>query len=301
MHFTFEHPYFLLLLPFLLCLIYCKKADTTSFLPRLDWIPKKTRRLNYHTILKIAIFTLLTLSLASPITYDAITPSQKQGRDIVLALDTSGSMKESGFSHNDTELSKFALLQTLVADFIDKRVSDNIGIVAFGTFAFSASPVTYDHESLKTLLSMLEVEIAGKNTAIGDAISQSITTLSFAKAKEKIIILITDGINNAGSISIQDAVNEAKAKDIKVYTIGLGSKKEYDAALLERISQETFAKSFGASDAKELQAVYDEIDSLIPSAIRSEQYLNKRALFYPFLLLATLLLFLFIGQRKGIV
>ncbi len=299
MHMAFEHPYFLLLLPLVWCLIYCKKIHATSYLPKLEWIPKKHRMFNYQTLLNIAIFTLLSFALASPIGYDALAPSKKHGRAIVLALDTSGSMKESGFSQIDSDKSKFELLQELVSDFIDKRTSDNIGIVAFGTFAFSASPVTYDHANLKRLLKMLEVEIAGKNTAIGDAIDQSITTLAFSKAKEKIIVLITDGISNAGHISIQDAVLKAKEKQIKIYTIGLGSSKEYDATLLTRIAQESFGKSFGAKNAQELTDVYAEIDSLMPSAIRSEQYLNKKAYFYPLLLLAMLLLIAQITLKRG--
>ena len=300
MHYTFENPYFLLLLPLALCLLYCKKMGKSMYLPRLDWIPKKNRLFNIQTLLKLSIFFLLVFSLSSPIAYDTITPSQKHGRDIVLALDTSGSMRETGFSQTKKGVSKFELLQTLVADFIDKRASDNIGVVAFGTFAFSASPVTYDHQSLKALLAMLEVEIAGKNTAIGDAIDQSLTTLSFSKAKEKVIILITDGISNAGSVSIQDAVAKAKAQHIKIFTIGLGSKKEFDAKLLERIAQESFGKSFAAKDAKALQAVYDEIDSLMPSAIRSEQYLRKKVLFPLPLLLATLLLFWLLSRERGL-
>jgi len=300
MQFSFEYPYFLLLLPLLLCLITCKKTTAAvRYLPRLEWIPKKQRLLNLNTLLKIAIFTLGIFALASPFAYDSISPSQRDGRDIVLALDTSGSMREMGFSNKDTEKSKFELLQTLVADFIDKRVSDNIGIVAFGSFAFTASPVTYDHQSLKELLMMLEVEIAGKNTAIGDAIAQSITTLKHTKAKEKIIILITDGISNSGAISIKQAVKMAQKEQIKIYAIGLG--KAFDKVILETIAKETNGKTFAAKNAQELHAIYAEIDSLHPSQIRSEQYMHKRMLFPLFLALALLLFFwLFAREERHI-
>ena len=269
-------------------------------LPRLDWIPKKARMWHYETLLKLAIFGLLVFALTSPISYESITPSQKHGRNIILALDTSGSMRESGFSQKQREKTKFELLLSLASDFIDKRPSDNIGVVAFGTFAFSASPVSYDHQSLKELLTMLEVEIAGKNTAIGDAIAQSITTLSFAQAKEKIIILITDGITNAGETSVKDAVKKAQENNIKVYTIGLGTTKEYDAALLQKIASETHGKHFSATNAKDLQKVYEEINTLLPSAIRSEQYLNKKSFFIFPLLLATLLLMGLIYQKGSL-
>lgn len=295
MQFSFEYPYFLLLLPLVLCFITCKKNTSTRYLPRLDWIPKKQRLLNINTLLKIAIFSLGIFALSAPFTYDAITPSQKHGRDIVLTLDTSGSMRELGFSKMDEKKSKFELLQTLATDFINKRVSDNIGVVAFGSFAYSASPVTYDHQSLKELLAMLEVEIAGKNTAIGDAIAQSITTLKFAKAKEKIIIMITDGISNAGSISIKEAVEKAKKEQIRIYTIGLG--KEFDKVILETIATETNAKTFSAKSAEELASVYAEIDNLNPSKIRSEQYMHKSVLF-PLLLAFALALFFWLLARE---
>ncbi len=208
-------------------------------------------------------------------------------------------MRESGFDKKKRDKSKFELSLEIMSDFIDKRVSDNIGVVVFGTFAYSATPVTYDHESLKELLSMLEVEIAGKNTAIGDAIEQSLVTLDFAEAENKIIILITDGINNSGKISVKDAVSKATQKGVKIYTIGLGSSKDFDKNLLEKISSQTGGKSFSASTAKELKEVYEEIDSINPSKIRSEQYLNKKVLFIYPLALATLLFFGLIARIEG--
>jgi len=299
MHYTLQYPYFLLLLPFALCFIYCKKTVIKRYLPKLDWIPKKNRFTNLQTLLKVAIFTLIVISLSLPVGYDAITPSKKHGRDIVLAFDTSGSMRESGFSQVDEEKSKFELSQEIMSAFIDERVSDNIGVVVFGTFAYSASPVTYDHDSLKELLSMLEVEIAGKNTAIGDAIVQSIVTLNFAEAENRIIILITDGINNSGEVSVKDAVSRAVVENIKIYTIGLGDEKDFDASLLQKISSQTHGKSFSAKDAKELREVYEEIDTLHPSSIRSEQYLNKKALFVYPLALAMFLFFWLLARMEG--
>jgi Ca-activated chloride channel family protein len=299
MYYTLQNPYFLLLLPFALCFVYCKKTTKSHYLPKLEWIPKKNRLLNLQTLLKLSIFVLSLLALSNPISYDAITPSKKHGRDIVLALDTSGSMRESGFSEKEEDKSKFELSLEIMSDFIDKRVSDNIGVVAFGTFAYSATPVTYDHEGLKELLSMLEVEIAGKNTAIGEAIAQSLTTLKFAEAKNRLIVLITDGINNSGTISVKKAVEKAQEAGVKIYTIGLGKEKDFDAKLLQTIASNTNGKSFKASNAKELQKIYTEIDSLYPSSIRSEQYLNKKSLFIYPLFLALLLLFWLIARVEG--
>ncbi len=295
---SFEHPYFLLFLPLGLCLVYCKKTSRAIALPKLDWIPRQQRFYNLNTLLKITIFTLSTLALSAPFLYHDIAPSQKNGRAIVLAMDCSGSMRESGYSQEMPDKSKFELLQEVSKDFISQRISDNIGVVVFGTFAFCAAPVTYDHSSLQSLLSMQEVEIAGKNTAIGDALTESIKALSYAKAKEKIIILITDGISNAGSISIKDAVEEAKKEKIKIYSIALGDKKSIDTALLKKISHECGGSYYEALSLKDLITVYHDIDKLEPSEIRSEQYLEKKPLFYLLLFPAVLLFFLLLLREE---
>jgi Ca-activated chloride channel family protein len=301
MNVAFAYPYFLLLLPLGLCFSYCKKSSVSRYLPHLEWIPKKRALLPLNTILQISIFILSIFALSSPFLYDTITPSSKEGRAIVLALDTSGSMRESGFSKEEERKSKFEVLQALASDFIDRREGDNFGIVAFGTFAFSAAPVSYDHPALKTLLSMLEVEIAGKNTAIGDAIKESLQTLSFTQAKERLIIMITDGINNAGSISIKDALKEAKKNHVTIYTIGLGDKKSYDAVILKEIANQTGGTFFPAKDATKLKEVYKKIDALTPSNIASEQYLHQTILFPLFLAVAIALLFWLLLRKERLV
>jgi Ca-activated chloride channel family protein len=244
------------------------------------------------------IFALGVIALAAPVAYSAKFPSHREGLAIVLALDTSGSMRESGFAKGSE--SKFTLLQRVAGDFIRKRSGDNIGIVAFGTFAFAASPISYDTEGVRTLLNMLEVEIAGKNTAIGDAIAQSVRMLRRSHAKEKIIVLVTDGKNNSGSVSVKAAVEMAHREGIKIYTIGLGDAKSYDAPLLKRIAAESGGKMFGASDLKDLKKVYATIDKLLPSPLRSHHYLNARPLFLYPLFLAMLLLFWYQYKRVRI-
>ncbi|RUM66496.1 MAG: hypothetical protein DSZ05_04190 [Sulfurospirillum sp.] len=299
MHFTFEYPAALLLLLLLPCFYFCRKKAKSRFLPKLSWLPVRGSLLHRELWWRILIFTLVVTALAAPISFTARAPSHRKGVAIVLALDTSGSMRESGFGKGED--SKFALLQRLVAAFIDKRAGDNIGVVAFGTFAFTASPVSYDLEGVKSLLEMLEVEIAGKNTAIGDAIVQSLKTLARSRAKEKVIILVTDGENNSGSVSVKQAVAMAKKEGIKIFTIGLGTPKTYDAAMLERIARESGGKMFGAVNEDDLQKVYAQINKLLPSPLRSAHYLNKRALFVFPLFLAVLLLFYYLYRRGRVV
>ncbi len=298
MHVTFDYPAALLLLLLLPCFYLCRKKAKSRLLAKVAWLPLRGRFLHRELLLRMLLFTLVVTALAGPMRYSAVAPAHRKGVAIVLALDTSGSMRESGFAKG--EESKFELLQRLAKDFIRRRYGDNIGVVAFGTFAFTASPVSYDLQGVATLLELLEVEIAGKNTAIGDAIVQSLKTLSQSDAKEKIVILVTDGKNNSGTTSPEAAVAMAKRAGVKIYTVGLGDPKSYDAPLLRRIAGESGGKMFGAIQEKDLQKVYDTIDTLLPTPLRSENYLNRKLYYsYP-LMLALLLLSWYLYRRGGV-
>ena len=220
----------------------------------------------------------MVFALAKPFVYDASINQNKKGRDLILVLDASGSMAQSGYDTNNRLQNKFEANLALANDFIKKRHDDNMGVVIFGTFAYTASPLTYDLDALSQLLDMTNVGIAGESTAIGDAIMQALRTLSFGQAKNKAIILLTDGYHNAGEHSPKVAVEKAKEKGVKIYTIGIGKKSDYDVTLLETIAKESGAKSYAATSAKALEKVYKEINALEPSAIRSENYLNQRLL-----------------------
>jgi Ca-activated chloride channel family protein len=240
----------------------------------------------------------MVLALAKPFVYDARIDQHKKGRDLILAIDASGSMGQSGFHLKDRFKTKYSVTTELSKDFASKRFDDNMGVVVFGTFAYTASPLTYDLESLSYLLEMTNVGLAGESTALGDAIMQSIRTLSFGEAKNKAIILLTDGYHNAGKSSPKEAVKKAKILGVKIYTIGIGKRSDYDASLLETIAKETGAKSYAAASNEALGKIYEEINTLEPSAIRSENYLNQRLLiFYP-LGLAFLLLLVWILYAK---
>jgi Ca-activated chloride channel family protein len=140
---------------------------------------------------------------------------------------------------------------------------------------------------------MSDVGIAGTSTAIGDALMQGLRTLKAGEAKSKVLILLTDGKHNAGKSSPHQAITLAKEQGVKVYTIGIGKKGDYDEELLATIAKESGAKSFFASTADELENVYEEIEELEPSSIRSEQYFNKEAYFvYPLFLAMLALAFL---------
>jgi len=298
MQFTFGSPYFLLFLLLLPCFLWCKPYNRLYYFPKLEWISKQTPLLSWEPWLKMLIFSLLLLALSKPFVYDASNSEHKKGRDLILAIDASGSMAQSGFDKKDRFKNKYETTLTLSNAFTKKRFDDNMGVVVFGTFAYTASPLTYDLEALSFLLEMTTVGLAGESTAIGDAIMQSIRTLSFGEAENKAIILLTDGYHNAGRTSPKQAVAKAKKSGIKIYTIGIGKKSDYDVAMLETIAKESGGKSYSASSAEALSKVYQEIDTLEPSPIRSENYLNQKILIFFPLALVFLLLFLWIIQQK---
>ncbi len=301
MQFTFGSPYFLLLLLLLPCFLWCKQFNRRYYFPKLEWISKQSPLLSWEPWLKMLIFTLMVIALAEPFVYDTSSSEHRKGRDLILAIDASGSMAQSGFDNKDRFRNKYETTIKLSKAFTKKRFDDNMGVVVFGTFAYTASPLTYDLAALSYLLEMTTVGLAGESTAIGDAIMQSIRTLSFGEAENKAIILLTDGYHNAGKTSPKQAVAKAKSLGIKIYTIGIGKKSEYDVAMLQTIAKESGGKSYTASSAEALSKVYKEIDTLEPSPIRSENYLNQKLLLFFPLALVFLLLFLWIiYQKRGI-
>jgi len=300
MQFNFGSPWFFLLLLLLPCFLWCKEYNRVYYFPKLAWIKRQSPLLSWEPWLKMLIFSLMVVALAKPFVYDAAGNAHKKGRDLILAIDASGSMAESGYNAADRFKNKYESTIALAKAFAKKRLDDNMGVVVFGTFAYTASPLTYDLDALSYLLEMTNVGLAGESTAIGDAIMQSIRTLSFGEAKRKAIVLLTDGYHNAGKASPKEAVEKAKEKDIRIYTIGIGKKSDYDVALLETMAKETGGKSYAADSAENLKKVFKEIDQLEPSQIRGENYLNQKLLIlFPLGLAALLILGWMRFERRG--
>ena len=301
MYFELGSYWYLLLLLFLPCFLWCKPHTVPYYFPKLSWITKQSTFISWELLMKLLLFMLMVFALSKPFIYDVMHSPYKKGRDLILAIDASGSMAQRGFDKDNRLKTKYATALVLSKDFISKRHDDNMGMVIFGTFAYTASPLTYDLASLSYLLEMTNVGLAGESTAIGDAITQSLHALEYGEAKSKAIILLTDGYHNAGKTSPKEAVKKAKDSAVKVYTIGIGKKSNYDVALLETIAKETGALSYAASSASELSNIYESIDRLEPSPIRSERYLNQRLLIlYPLGLVFILLLLWVLFNRKSV-
>lgn len=259
----------------------------------LEFLRAKKNFFKREWIVKILIFISLCIALASPIVVDRDNSYNREGKDIVLAIDASGSMNSFGFDDESTDgkrLTRFELTKIVAAEFIKKRLGDNVGVVIYGDFAFIASPITYEKEIVAQMLEYTNQGMAGQNTAIGEGVAMSVRAFETSVAKSKIIVLLSDGEHNSGSISPKDAIKLANEKNIKIYTIAIGYEGEADEALLEMIAKESNGEFFRALSAKELKDVYDEIDKLESSKIKSRDYLLKEYYYEVFLLLASMLL-----------
>lgn len=307
---AFEYPYLLVLLaPLLYCLYKCRFYATPKIFVHLHFFSNKKSFKNLDMILKVLIFVFLSIALASPIFVDKKNPLNREGRDIVLALDASGSMNSSGFTKksdsfdmqdktiDQRRLSRFDITKYIATEFIKNRLSDNVGIVIFGDFAFIASPITYEKEIVSDMLSYINNGIAGQNTAIGEAIAMSVRAFKHSGSKSKIVVLLTDGEHNSGSISPKDATVLAKQENIKIYTIGIGEKGEADEALLREMANESGGEFFSATSGEELEKVYGKIDALESSKIKSKEYKLKDYYYWVFLLLALGILFYLIFRE----
>lgn len=297
-HFEFEHPFMFLLLLLIICIYKCPLSIKKIIFPHIHLFGKFTNWVNIDKLLYSLVLALLVTALASPISYDAQLSSKRKGRDLVFVLDTSGSMAQSGYDKEQRTEQKFDILKQIISAFITNRFDDNVGVSVFGSYGFASVPLTYDMKAVAFLLDFLEVGIAGENTAIGDGIMSAVKLLKHSDAKNKVIILVTDGYQNSGQISVQQAVEEAKKAHITIYTIGIGTQKEFDAKLLQTIASQTNGKMFAADNKEKLQEVYQELDTLEPSTIRSQHYLNKQMLYsYPLAMAILILLYLLSRKR----
>lgn len=257
----------------------------------------------WSTWLKWTAIIMLVIALAAPYSARHIDITPKEGFDIALLLDASLSMREQGFERANMALSRFDVVKTIVADFVKKRDNDNLGLVVFGEFAFIASPLTYDKKILSDIVNRLQIGMAGKATAIYDALGQGVKLLKNSQAKTKIAILLTDGQNTAFNVGLDDVLKMAKKYDIRIYTVGIGYEGEFNQVLLNNIASQTGGRMYKAHSGEELSSVYTHIDTLEKSQIKSQSF-EKRTYYYHLpltLAIASLLGFLWVRfYRSGV-
>jgi len=321
---TFAYPwvfYFLLLVPLLAFYYfrYGRKKENSIIYSSLNPfrnLPKSWReRIKYlPVILRLLALALFIIALARPQSFTSGENIYSEGIDIAMVLDISSSMLAEDFSPNRLEASK-----KVINNFVGDRISDRIGLVVFSREAFTQCPLTVDYSVLGDLLKEVKSGMIEDGTAIGNAIANAVNRLKDSPAKSKVIILVTDGVNNAGEVNPLSAAEIAKTFGIKIYTIGVGTigeapypvqnafgpryqmvPVEIDEPLLNKIASETNGKYYRAVNNRKLQEIYDEIDRLEKTKVEVTSYRNAKELFYGWLSAGFILLLLEIGIARTI-
>ncbi len=264
--------------------------------------------------LRILTIALLVLAMARPQTGRKQTQVRTEGIDIVLVLDTSGSMQALDLDADrpiNRRRNRLQVAKEVVEEFVQGRANDQVGLVVFGNEAFTQCPLTLDHGIVATFLEGIEIGMAGDATAIGSALGTAVKRLRDSQAESKVIILLTDGRSNAGALSPQKAAEIAETFGIKVYTIGAGTRGkapfvvdslfgkqvvyesvEIDEKTLGDIAERTGGRYFRAEDTSALESIYEEIDEMEKTEIKTSSYMEYNEQFRRFLIPALALLLL---------
>jgi len=252
---------------------------------------------------------LLVLTAARPQFYNVSRDIKSPGVDIMLGLDTSGSMQALDFKLDNDPVSRLTAVKKVVSEFIKKREMDRIGLIVFGAEAFTQSPLTLDKGLLLGLVDRMEIGMAGDSTAIGSAIAIGGKRLKDLKAKSRILILLTDGRNNAGDVTPSQAAGAVKEFGVKIYAIGVGGKGpapfrvksffgtriihqrvDLDEETLKEVARIGRGKYYRASDTEALSEIYDIIDQEEKTEVMVKEFFHFRELYQYFLIPALILL-----------
>jgi Ca-activated chloride channel family protein len=321
---TFAYPwilYSLIIIPLMIAWYFWKgfkrqpsvKYSSLGFLKGFSpTIKERLRHLPF--ILRLLAIVLFIVALARPQTFSSGENIYTEGIDIAMVLDISGSMLAEDLKPNRLEAAK-----EVIDNFIAGRTSDRIGLVIFARDAFTQCPLTVDYSVLRDLLKQVKSGMVEDGTAIGNAIANGVNRLKDSDAKSKIIILLTDGVNNAGEVDPVSAAEIAKTFGIRIYTIGVGTRGnapfpvqtpfgiryqmapvEIDEAVLQKISNITDGQYFRATDNKTLEDIYNKIDKLEKTRIEVTSYRNAKELFYGWLGGGIVLLFLEVSLSRTV-
>ncbi len=262
--------------------------------------------------LRLAALALLIIAAARPQSFSSGENMYTEGIDIAMVLDISGSMMSEDFKPNRLEAAK-----KVIDDFIAGRTNDRIGLVIFSRDAFTQCPLTIDYNVLRGLLREVKTGMVEDGTAIGNAIADGVNRLKDSKSKSKVMILLTDGVNNAGEIDPLTAAQIAQKFGVRIYTVGVGTigqapypfqtpfgiryqmiPVEIDENLLQQIANITGGKYFRATDNQKLQQIYDQIDKLEKTRVEVTSYRNAKELFYGWAFAGFILLFAEVGLSR---
>lgn len=306
--FSFEWPWALILLP-LPWIFKSKQAPEQSNIlaPKIPLfhtfkqINIATHTVNegytrWQLILLISAWVFLILALTRPTYYGDTVEIPLDGRDLMLSIDISPSMKELDLTLNNQQVTRLDVVKDVVSEFISKRTGDRVGLILFGSAPYIQSPLTFDTKTVHTLLDEAYLGMAGQATAIGDAIALGVKRLRDRPENSRVMILMSDGANTAGEIPPEKAAQLAAQEHIKIYTIGIGADEMLvrdffrtkkinpsaglDEDMLTEIALTTEGQYFRARDSESLQTIYDEINKLEPIELDTKTYRPSKALYF---------------------
>lgn len=268
-----------------------------------------------HKILLLLVWFACLAAAARPQWVGEAVNMPATGRDLLLAVDISGSMETPDMTIQGRDLQRVEVVKYVVADFVERRKSDRLGLILFGSQAYLQAPLTFDRQTVKELLLEAQLGFAGQQTAIGDAIGLAIKRLRDRPADSRVLILLTDGANTAGEVEPRQAADLAAQAGVKIYTVGVGADElvqqtlfgrrtvnpsaDLDEGTLRYIAEQTGGQYFRARDPQELIEIYDELDQLEPIEQDDATFRPISALFYWPLALALVLSLLLAALRAA--
>ncbi|MDN4503720.1 VWA domain-containing protein [Alteromonadaceae bacterium BrNp21-10] len=256
-------------------------------------------------LLMLIIWLCIVMAAARPQWLGEPVSIPAEGRDLMVAVDLSGSMKIDDMQVNGRQVDRLMMIKYVLSDFIQRRVGDRLGLILFADTAYLQAPLTYDRNTVEQLLQESVIGLVGEQTAIGDAIGLAVKRFGEKKESNKVLVLLTDGQNTAGNITPAQATELAKSEGVTVYTIGVGAdqmqvqsffgtrtvnpSQELDENMLTDIAKQTGGQYFRARDAQSLASIYATLDELEPIARETRQMRPLQALYFYPLSLALLL------------
>ena len=327
MSFEFAWPWALWLAPLPLLALLLPPASSVGAALRVPFMERLGAQLDQRQgngarilrgLLLTSIWALLVASVARPIELGEPVAQPTSGRDVMLAVDLSGSMDTKDMQIRSQIVNRLTALKVIMGEFISRRQGDRVGLILFGRNAYLQSPLSFDIGTVRQLLEEAEIGLAGKETAIGDALGLAVKRLRDQPAEQRVLILVTDGANTAGSIEPLKAAELAEAAKVKIHTIGIGADRmvqrslfgdrvvnpsaELDEPTLRKIAAQTGGEYFRARDTAEMNRVYTEIDRLEPIE-QDDQALRPIIELYPYpltvaILLACLALFAAMSSQR---
>jgi Ca-activated chloride channel family protein len=247
-------------------------------------------------VLALAAWALLVVAAARPQWLGPPEDVSRSGRDLLLAVDTSGSMSIEDMQLNGAPAPRFAAIQAIASDFIQRRAGDRVGLILFGSRAYLLVPLTFDLKTVAAQLSDSTIGLAGRETAIGDAVGLAVKRLRDRPQGQRVLILLTDGVNTAGELDPHKAIELAEANHVRIYTIGIGAdavrvdslfgsrivnpSADLDETMLRGMAERTGGRYFRARDSAELAGIYHAIDRLEPAADPGQRLRPTRELYW---------------------